>query len=104
MGGPGEAHALELKIFSDERVQIGTGDEDVAAENPGRFINVGESGAQLRENFRGEKGDLPLVIFFEIVKAIAAETVTGDAFDPLDFLEWIFIRLAAGMAEKIMPG
>ncbi len=94
MRGAAEAQTLQLEFLADERDQVAAGDDDIAAENAGRFLDLRESGTEFLENFLGEEGDLSLVVILEIVEAIAAEAVAGDAFDLLDFLEGEVVRFA----------
>ncbi len=45
---------------------------------------------------------MALVVVFVIVKAIAANPVTGHAFDRVDFAERIIIGLPPGIAKVVV--
>ena len=61
-------------------------------------------GAQRVEDPEGKKCDLPLVIFFEIEVAIAANASPGDALDPRHFDSRKGAGLLFVMSDKIMAG
>lgn len=104
MRGPEKAHALQLKRFADERIQIRAGHNYVAPQDTGRFIHERKGGAKVGENFLGEKSDLAFVVVLKVVEAVAANAVAGHAFEAIDFLEWIIVRGASVMAEIVMAG
>ena len=102
MGRAAEAHALQREISIDQRLQIDAGDDDVAAQSASRFVYFGKFCAQAIELFLREESDLAFVIFLKIEEAIAANPAAGDAFDAIDFLQWMIARLTSGVAEKIV--
>ena len=104
MRGAEETDSLQLKCFADERVQIGAGDDDIAPQNAGRFVDKREGHAEAIENFPGEESDLAFVVVFVIEKPVAAQSTARDAFDLVDFLEREIVRLAISMAVVIVAG
>ena len=59
---------------------------------------------ELFEDLDRKESDLSLVIIAIIVKPIAANPVTSDAFDLTNFQQRIIIRLAAMMAKVVVSG
>ena len=104
MRGAEETDSLQLKCFADERVQIGTGDDDIAPQNAGRFVDKSERHAEAIEYFPGEESDLAFVVVFVIEEPVAAQSTAGDALDLVDFLEREIVRLAISMAVVIVAG
>jgi hypothetical protein len=56
------------------------------------------------EDFERKKRDLPLVVVPVIVKAVAANSVAGDALDAGDLHQWIIVRRLAVVAKVIVAG
>ena len=74
-------HALNFELTTDERKEINSGNDDVAAQHSRRFLPDSKAGAKLLENLRGKKGDLAFVIFPMIKVAVPEQTFAGDALD-----------------------
>ena len=100
----GSARLASAKSFPINDLQIDARDDDVAAQDTGRFVHAGKCGAQEIERFLREKSDLTLVVLLEVEKTIAANAVSGDAFDSIDFLQMIIVRFASMMAKIIVAG
>ena len=75
-------HALNFEVTTDKRKEINSGNDDVAAQHPRRFLPDSKAGAELFENLRGKKGDLAFVIFPMIKVAVAEQTLSRDTPDP----------------------
>ena len=75
-------HPLDFELTTDERKEINSGNDDVAAQYPRRFLPDSKAGAKLLENLRGKKGDLAFVIFPMIKVAVAEQTLPRDTPDP----------------------
>ena len=103
-GGAQEAHALDSKFHSDERIQIQTRRDDVASRDAGRLAADAKFAAQFIKDFRCEEGDLALVIVFEIKETVTFDAASGHAtnFRALD--QRVFARQLALSAKKIMAG
>ena len=104
MRRPVQAHALNLEGLADERIEVGAGDDDVAAKHAGRFLHRRKSRAQILEDFLREKRDLSLVVLLVIVEAVAPNSMARDALDPIDFERGMIIRRPAGVAEIVVAG
>ena len=78
-------HPLNFELTTDERREINTGDDDVAAQHARRFLPDSKVGAELLENLRGKKCDLAFVIFAMIEVAIPKQTLARDTLDPFPF-------------------
>ena len=74
-------HALNFELTTDERKEINTGDDDVAAQHSRRFLPDSKVGAEPLENLRGKKCDLAFVIFAMIKVAVAEQTLARDTLD-----------------------
>ena len=75
-------HPLDFELTTDERKEINSGNDDVAAQHPRRFLPDSKAGAKPLENLRGKKGDLAFVIFAMIKVAVAEQTLPRDTADP----------------------
>ena len=78
---PSKLHALNFEVTTDERKKINTGNDDVAAQHPRRFLPDSKVGAEPLENLSGKKGDLAFVIFAMIKVAVAEQTLARDTLD-----------------------
>jgi hypothetical protein len=103
MAGPAQPNALNGKFLTNEVVQIDSGNDDVSAQHACGLTPNAEVLHQAFENFGREKGDLSLVIVPVIVKAIAADSVAGDAIDPRYFDQGIIVRRFAMMSKIVVP-
>ena len=97
-------HPLNFERTTDERKEINTGSDDVAAQHPGRFLPDSEAGAETLENLRGKKSDLASVIFAMIKVAVAEQTLPRDTLDPFPLNQRRRSRRLAIMANEIMFG
>jgi hypothetical protein len=93
---------LDFKVLADQFIKIDVTRHHVATHERRRTILNFKRATKLIENLEREKCDLAFVIFLVIKKAIAANAVTGYAFDHRDFHGWLFIRFAPVMAKKIV--
>lgn len=97
-------HALNFELTTDERKEIKPGDDDVAAQNPRRFLRDSKVSAEPPENLRGKKGDLAFVIFAMIKVAIAEQTLARDTLDPFSLNQRRRSRRLAVVANEIVFG
>jgi hypothetical protein len=98
-----KAHALKFKLFADELIQLDSSHHHIPADKRWRKLAVLRRLAKFLKHLEGEEGDLSFVVGSVIEKAIAPDTVPGDAFDRRHFDCRISIRLAAVMTEEIVP-
>jgi len=97
-------HALNFELTTDERKEINSGDDDVAAQNARRFLPDSKVGAEPLENLRGKKRDLAFVIFAMIEVAIPEQTLARDALDPFPFNQRRRSRRPSVVADEIVFG
>ena len=102
MRGPPQANSLNGKFLADQVVQVDAGNDYIPAQVTRRFVRQAKSDDKFLENLDGKEGDLPLVIIAVVVKSIAANSVTGDAFHLLGFDQGKIVRGAPMMAEVIV--
>jgi len=95
-------HALNFEVTTDQRKEINSGDDDVAAQHACRFLPDSKVGAEPLENLRREKCDLAFVIFAMIKIAIAEQTLACDTLDPFPFNQRRCSRRLAVMANEIV--
>ena len=101
---PMETNALHFKILSDQTVEIDIARENVSTHNArGDPVHL-QGAAKLVENFEREKGDLSLVISFEIEITIAPQSATGHAFDLRHLDHRKIVRLLSIMSDKVVSG
>jgi hypothetical protein len=81
MLGSSKLHALHLELTTDERKNINSGDDDVAAQHPRRFLLHYKVGAEPLKNLRRKEFVLALVIFTMIKVAIPAQTLARNTLD-----------------------
>jgi hypothetical protein len=70
-------HALDRKILSNQRVEVGIPGEDVAPDQRRGTALELERAAKFIKHFECEKCDLPLVILLIIKKPVAPNPTTG---------------------------
>src|SRR5207253_10938054 len=99
---PSQLHALNFEVTTDERKKINTGNDDVAAQHPRRFLPDSKVGAEPLENLRGKKCDLALVIFAMIKVAVAEQTLARDTLDPFRLDQRRRSRRLAVMANEVV--
>ena len=99
---PSKLHPLNFELTTDERKKINTGNDNVAAQHPRRFLPDSKVGAEPLENLRREKCDLAFVIFAMIKIAIAEQTLACDTLDPFPFNQRRCSRRLAVMANEIV--
>ena len=95
-------HALNFELTTDERKEINTGDDDVAAQHSRRFLPDSKAGAEPLENLRGKKCDLAFVIFAMIKVAVAEQTLARDTLDPFPLDQRRRSRWLAVMANEVV--
>jgi len=78
---PSKLHPLNFELTTDERKEINTGDDDVAAQHPRRFLPDSKVGAESLENLCGKKCDLTFVIFSVIKVAVPEQTLACGTLD-----------------------
>ena len=96
-------HPLDFKILADQFIKIDVTRHHVATHERRRTILNFKRAAKLIENLEREKCDLAFVIFLVIEEAIAANAVTGHAFDRRNFNRRMIVRFAPMVAEKLWP-
>src|SRR5205807_7444534 len=101
---PSKLHALNFEVTTDERKKINTGNDDVAARHPRRFLPDSKVGAETLENLRGKKCDLAFVIFAMIKVAVAEQTLARDTLDSFLLDERRRSRRLAVVADEIVFG
>ena len=101
---PSKLHALNFELTTDERKEINSGNDDVAAQHPRRFLPDSKVGAEPLENLRGKKCDLAFVIFAMIKVAVAEQTLARDTLDPFPLNQRRRSRRLAVMANEIVFG
>ena len=99
---PSKLHALNFEVTTDERKKINTGNDDVAAQHPGRFLRDSKADAEPLENLRGKKGDLAFVIFPMIKVAVAEQALARDTLDPFPLNQRRPSRRLAVVADEIV--
>ena len=97
-------HALNFELTTDKRQEINSGNDDVAAQYPRRFLPDSKAGAKALENLRGKKCDLALVIFAMIKVAVAEQTLARDTLDPFLLNQRRRPRRLAVMANEVVFG
>ena len=97
-----ETHALNFKINADQRIQIRAADDHISPESAWRLVSHVKRIADGIVNFTREKGDLTLVIFFEIKKSISANSASGHTLDAGHFDHCMLAGRLTVMAEKIV--
>ena len=78
---PPKLHALNFELTTDERQEINSGDDEVAAQHACWFLRDSKVSAEPLENLRGKKCDLAFVIFAMIKVAVAEQTLARDTLD-----------------------
>ena len=101
---PSKLHPLNFEVATDERKKINTGDDDVAAQHPRRFLPDSKVGAESLENLRGKKCDLAFVIFAMIKVAIAEQTLARDTLDSFPLNQRRHSWRLAVVADEIVFG
>lgn len=97
-----EPHSLDLKFLADEPVQVDSSRENVAAHRRWMVTVKTQIAAQGGKHFHGEKGDLPLVVGFEIEESIPLQSATCNALDPVDLQDRVLSRRLAVMSKIIV--
>ena len=100
--GAEETHPLDFELLTDERIEIDTRGEDVAAQIRGTAFTEFEFGAQLGEHFGGEEGDLTFVVFLVVEKTIAADAAVCDTLNLIDFESRVFPGGLAVVAKIVV--
>src|SRR6478752_4053009 len=95
-------HALNFELTTYERKEINSGNDDVAAQHPRRFLPDAEVGAEPLENLRRKKCDLALVIFAMIKVTIPKQTLARDTLDSFPLNQWRRSRRLAIMANEVV--
>ena len=101
---PSKLHALNFELTTDERKEINTGDDDVAAQHAGQFLSDSEVSAEPLENLRAKKCDLTFVIFSMIKVAVPEQTFARDTFDSFLLNQRRRSRRLAVVADEIVFG
>lgn len=100
-----KAHALDIKILSDQVVKIDITCENISSDCARTNAPLDlQRATQFVKNLQREKRNLSLVILLMIKVAIAPQTASSDAFGRRDFNHWKFIRLLPVMPDKIVSG
>ena len=95
-------HPLDFELTTDERKEINSGNDDVAAQYPRRFLSDSKVSAEPLENLRGKKCDLAFVIFAMIKVAVAEQTFARDARDSFLLNQRRRSRRLAVMANEVV--
>ena len=99
---PSKVHALNFELTTDERKEINSGNDDVAAQHPRRCLRDSKAGVEPLEDLRGKKCDLALVIFSMIKVAVAEQTLARDTLDPFPLNQRRRSRRLAVMANEVV--
>ena len=99
---PSKLHPLNFELTTDQRREINSGNDDVAAQHPRRFLPDSKVGAKTLENLRGKEGDLALVIFAMIKVTVAEQTLARDTLDPFPVNQRRRSRGLAVMANEVV--
>lgn len=102
--GAEEAHALHLKLFSDQAVQVHITGDEVSAKHGGGHSHRLKLLTHPLIDLMGKEGDLAFVVLFEVKKTIAHESLARDTLDRVHFDHG---RLPCGltvMAKEIVLG
>jgi hypothetical protein len=95
-------HTLHREFFPDERIQIHATRDDIAPGDTSQFSAHAKLAANVIENVRREKSDLPLVIFLEIEKAVTGQPLARHTFDFVHFNRRKIARHVSLVAKKIV--
>ena len=101
---PSKLHPLNFELTTDERKKINTGNDNVAAQHPRRFLPNSKAGAEPLENLRGKKCDLAFVIFAMIKVAVAEQTLARDTLDSFPLNQRRHSWRLAVVADEIVFG
>lgn len=104
MARPTKTNSLNFELFANQFVQIDARDDDIAAQHARWLILDFKVLGKFLENFSGEKSDLAFVALPVIVKPVAANSVAGDAFDPLHLDQGVIVRRLPVVSEVVVPG
>jgi len=99
---PSKLHALNFELATDERKEINSGDDDVAAQHARQFLPDSKVGAEPLENLRGKKCDLAFIIFAMIKVAVPEQTLARDTLDPFPLNQRRRSRRLAVMANEVV--
>jgi molybdopterin-guanine dinucleotide biosynthesis protein A len=102
LGFPEKLHALDFKGPADERVEIDSGGNHVAAQDGGGSVLDAERTAKRVVGLGGKEGDLAFVGGFEIQKSIAFNAAAGKALNGTLGQHGVPPGGAAVMAKEIM--
>jgi FdhD protein len=97
-----ETNPLNFKSLVDQLVEIDTARDHVSSNQPGRAIVNLKCAAELIEDLKGKKCDLPFVIVLEIQVTVTADPAPGDALDYRHLNRRICVRLATVVPDKIV--
>ena len=98
-----KTNALHFKILSDQVVKIDAPNENISSHGAWTNPIDLQGAAKFVKNVEREKCDLPFVIVFVIKVSVAAQSVTGHAFD-FRYLDYRKIgRLLAITSDKVVP-
>jgi len=97
-------HALNFELTTDERKEINSGNDDVAAQHPRRFLPDVEVGAEPLENLRRKKCDLAFVIFAMIKVSIPEQPLARDTLDSFPLNQRRHSWRLAVVADEIVFG
>ena len=100
---PTELDLAEAKALADERVKIEALGEDIAAEGSRIRLELVDRLAHVVDDFFGDEGELPLIVFLMIEIAIPAQSTPRDALDLVASYDAIFEPFLPMSAGKIMP-
>ena len=101
---PSKLQALNFELTTYERKEINSGNDDVAAQHPRRFLPDSKAGAKPLKNLRGKKCDLAFVIFAMIKVAVAEQTLARDTLDPFPLNQRRHSWRLAVVADEIVFG
>lgn len=99
-----KANPLDLKIFPDQFIKIGTACENVSPDRARRNGLDLQHATELIENVEREKRDLAFVVLLVIKVTVPSQSAPGDALDFRHLDHRKLIRFPAVMANKIVAG
>lgn len=93
---------MNLKLFSDQRIQIDAFGDDIPAKHRRTSISNRQIRAQSSVHFDRKEGDLAFVVRFEIEKAVAFQPATRGALNGFHFKHGMLAWRLFMMSEVVV--
>lgn len=100
--GACKADPLDLKLNSDEGVQVDAKSDHVSPENRRRLIVKIEVRTDVFVGLEFEKCDLPFVVGLEVIESVTLDSASGDAVNFVDLEHGVLSGRFAISAEVIV--